>query len=372
MTPQEAEESLEKYREVRVQTDEAVQRYAATLDPQEVSAFRNLQTEILKYWRLVDLIFEGYADVHQRGGRYFYDQLALRRTAMLDLSDRISAMNDRELAGGDEKVAVIFDRFRMRQIIIFLLTISGGIALAAATIFYTLRLERQAGQRYEESRRAQAQLKELSARLVAAQEDERKAIARELHDEVGQSLTALRMEAGAAASLAAGNSGDLQERLESIKQLAERTVHELRNMALLLRPSMLDDLGLVPALRWQAREVSKRTGLKVRMTAEGVPDDLPDEHKTCIYRVVQEALNNCARHAQAHTVRVQVVGHPSAISLSIQDDGAGFDARQVRGLGLLGMEERVTHIGGRLRIDSEPGKGAVLTADLPVPNHHEA
>jgi signal transduction histidine kinase len=206
----------------------------------------------------------------------------------------------------------------------------------------------------------------LSARLVAAQEEERRAISRELHDEVGQSLSALLMEAGAAATLTPPDLDDLKLRLETIKGLAEGSVNLIRNMALLLRPSMLDDLGLVPALRWQAREVAKRTGLKVRMTAEGVPDDLPDEHKTCIFRVVQEALNNCARHAQAQTVRVQVLSKEDRISVSIQDDGIGFDSKLVRGLGQVGMEERVAHVGGRFQIDSEPGRGTLLTAELPL------
>jgi signal transduction histidine kinase len=224
--------------------------------------------------------------------------------------------------------------------------------------------------RYEEIVRTQSQLKELSARLVAAQEEERRAISRELHDEVGQSLSALLMEAGTAASLTPPDLDDLKLRLETIKGLAEGSVNLIRNMALLLRPSMLDDLGLVPALRWQAREVSKRTGLKVRMTAEGVPDDLPDEHKTCIFRVVQEALNNCARHAQAHTVRVQVQSKDETIFVSIQDDGIGFDAKLLRGLGQVGMEERVAHVGGRFQIDSAPGRGTLLTAELPLLVNH--
>lgn len=366
--PSEGKEHRAKFEQVRTDTDAALRAYAQTLEPLEASSFRNLQAEIHTYWRLLELIYESdNEEVRRRGSQYFYSQLALRRTAMLELADRISAFNDRELAVGDDQVAEAFDRFRMRQIAIFLISIAGGVGLAGVTIVYMLRLEQHARSRYEEILRAQGELKELSARLVAAQEDERRAIARELHDEVGQSLSALLMDAGTAVSLAPPHSEDLKRRLESIKELAEGCVHLLRNMALLLRPSMLDDLGLVPALRWQAREVTKRTGLKVRVVAEGVPDDLPDEHKTCIFRVVQEALNNSARHSHAQTARVQVHGSESAISLIVQDDGAGFDAKQVRGLGLLGMEERIAHVGGRLRIESEPQKGTLLTAELPLP-----
>src|SRR6266436_6462500 len=139
-------------------------------------------------------------------------------------------------------------------------------------------------------------------------------------------------------------------------------------MTLLLRPSMLDDFGLVPALEWQAREVSKRTGLRVQVAAEESAGELPDEHKTCVYRVIQEALHNCARHSQATTVRIRVQQKPGMITLSIQDDGRGFDVKLSKGLGLLGIEERVVHLGGTCEIHSEPGRGVILSAELPFPN----
>ena len=129
---------------------------------------------------------------------------------------------------------------------------------------------------------------------------------------------------------------------------------------------MLDALGLVPALEWQAREVSKRTGLRVQVNADEHASELSDEHKTCIYRVVQEALHNCARHAQAHNVLVDVKQQPTEIVLSVEDDGRGFDARRVRGLGLVGMEERVHHLGGALRVHSRPGSGTTIAVRLPL------
>ncbi len=140
----------------------------------------------------------------------------------------------------------------------------------------------------------------------------------------------------------------------------------IRNMALLLRPSMLDDFGLLPALEWQAREVSKRTGLRVQVSAEEAAEELPDELRTCIYRVVQEALHNCARHAQARTVKVTVAQEPTRIVLTVVDDGHGFDARRVRGLGLVGMEERVNHLGGAFAVKSAPGSGTRVEVELPL------
>ena len=139
----------------------------------------------------------------------------------------------------------------------------------------------------------------------------------------------------------------------------------VRNITLLLRPSMLDDLGLVPALQWQAREVSKRTGMQVNVAVEGVSDELPEQYKTSVYRVVQEALNNCARHAQAKAVRITVRQRNDRLMLSIQDDGRGFRPDVERGLGLLGMQERVTHLGGTFDIESEPGRGTLLAITFP-------
>ena len=151
----------------------------------------------------------------------------------------------------------------------------------------------------------------------------------------------------------------------SIKTLAESAVRVVRNMSLLLRPSMLDDLGLIPALKWQAREVGKHTSMNVTVAADIQTDPLPEEYKTCIYRVVQEALHNCARHAQADTARVQVRQTPESLILSVQDNGKGFDASHTKGMGLLGIEERAAQLGGICRIQSGARNGTLLTVELP-------
>ncbi|MDE3194886.1 MAG: sensor histidine kinase, partial [Acidobacteriota bacterium] len=199
---------------------------------------------------------------------------------------------------------------------------------------------------------------------VRAQEEERRSLARELHDEVGQSLSAIMMEASNAEF--APTPAEMKDKIQAIGALAGKTVNEVRDLALLLRPSMLDDFGLVPALNWQVREMKKRTGLNIRVHAPDDCDHLPDEHKTCIYRMVQEALNNAARHSKASNVQVNVRAETGRVQFSIQDDGAGFDKRIVRGLGLLGMEERVRRLGGKLRIESQPGRGATISAELPI------
>lgn len=287
----------------------------------------------------------------RRGSRYFYEQLVSRRAAMLDLADRIARWNDQDISLADSQLASMFDGFRIRLIGMLSVTLAGGIVLA---FFSTRRLLSM-----------QRELVDLSARLVATQEEERRAIARELHDEVGQSLTVLLLETGAAAS-AAAESPELKERLQSVKAMAETSLEAVRNIALLLRPPMLDDLGLVPALEWQAREVSKRTGIQVRVLATDIDDALPDEQKTCIYRVVQESLNNSVRHSRARAVRVELHGRGRNIQLAVSDDGAGFDPNERRGSGLLGMAERVRRAGGTFQVESEAGKGTLLSVSLPA------
>jgi signal transduction histidine kinase len=135
----------------------------------------------------------------------------------------------------------------------------------------------------------------------------------------------------------------------------------VRNMALLLRPSMLDDLGLIPALKWQAREVTRRTGLPIKMIADEIEHEMVDSHRTCLFRFVQEALTNCAKHSRATQARVVVREDRDGLSVSVQDDGIGFNPRQEKGLGLLGMEERVERLGGLFRVESQPGQGTLVS-----------
>ncbi len=350
--PPDVDSQRDKLREVERATEGALEQYGRSLNVEEAAAFRSLSAEIHAYWKVLGLMLDpDRAASRQRGSSYFYSQLVLRREAMLDLANRIAQRNEQEIAAGEQNLDSMFDAFRVRLIVILALTLAGGIALAAITAARLLK--------------SQKELEELSMRLVTAQEEERRTISRELHDEVGQSLTALAMEAGAAASLAK-EAPELRQRLQSIQRLAETSMNTVRNLALLLRPSMLDDLGLVPALRWQAREVAKRTGMKVRVQAEDLAEDLPDEFSTCIYRVVQEALNNSVRHAHARSVRIQVSGGAGDVRLAIEDDGDGFDIRNARGLGLAGMAERVRNAGGQFQVDSTPGHGTTLSVMLPL------
>jgi signal transduction histidine kinase len=354
-------------RRLRKEIETALDVYTGSLSSDEENPVQRLRTQLAAYWKVLDpLLLWSQQERRERGYAFLRQELVPRRATVLDIADRIAAVNEQELNGGDKRLEETFGRFRRRLFLMLAATLSIGLVLAGVVASHLLRLEKQSALRYEQVVRAQSELKELSARLVRAQEEERRTISRELHDEVGQSLSALLMELGNLAAVAPRNLEPLQRHLESIRKLAESSVNVARNMALLLRPSMLDDFGLVPALEWHAREVSKRTGMGVSVEADTVSDDLPDSYNTCVYRVVQEALHNCARHAAARSVQIRVHQEPGRILLSIQDDGKGFDAQHVRGLGLVGMEERVNHLGGTFQVRSEPGRGTLLTAELPL------
>jgi signal transduction histidine kinase len=345
----------------------ALDAYARGMEPEERAPFQTMRNEIEAYWSVLNATAGWSAQQRRRlRSSFFYDELVPRRTAMLQIADRIASVNEQGLARSEARLAASADSLRNSLLLTFGLTLAGGLVLALLTIAFTLRLERELDLR-------RADLQELSTLLLRAQENERRSLARELHDEIGQSLSAIMMEAGGEMEDPAAARGHL----DSIARLAEKTINQVRDLALLLRPSMLDDLGLAPALNWHARETSKRTGLNVAVTADESIDGLPEEHRTCIYRLVQEAVNNAVRHANARAVEVAVRKEREKVNVTVQDDGAGFDTRFLRGLGLLGMEERVRRLGGSLKITSKPGRGTLVQAALPVAdldprNGHEA
>ena len=169
-------------------------------------------------------------------------------------------------------------------------------------------------------------------------------------------------------SIKANRPEEALRQLQHAQDMTEENARVVRNLSLLLRPTMLDDLGLLSALKWLAREVSRNTDVQVDVAAEDCPDDLPEEHRTCVYRVVQEAVRNVTRHAAARHVRVYVKREAQALRVSVQDDGKGFDAGQETGVGILGMKERVMRLGGCLKVESERGRGTIVSFELPLPD----
>jgi signal transduction histidine kinase len=287
------------------------------------------------------------------------------RDAVLNIAEQIDALNeasiqDQEAETSENRQAL--RRFALRSTV---LLVALSLCVALASIYYLAGLERRSEQERQRLAEAEEELRHLSQQLVRTQEEERKNISRELHDEVGQILTGLRMELGTLSMH--GDERVFSARIDSIKSLAEEALRSVRNLSLLLRPSMLDDLGLAPALRWQAKEFSRRLQIPITVDIQGDFKELPEPHRICLYRVVQEALTNSTRHAEASFVAISLVQNVHSIEAVIRDDGKGFEPqKRSRGLGLVGMEERVKALKGTLAIHSSTGKGTELRATLPL------
>lgn len=305
-------------------------------------------------------------DRQQRAQQFIGQQLLPWRTHILGISRQISTVDGKRLADENLALAIRFQSMEERLVWLVALALIAGVLMSLVCGWYILRLERQGRQRYQALARSRLELESLSARLVEAQEEERRSISRELHDEVGQSLGALLVEVGQLGKLVPPEDRVTQAQVAHIKSVAESAVKSIRDIALLLRPPMLDDLGLVPALEWQAREISRRSEMEVEVQSQNVSEDLGDETKVTVYRLVQEALNNAASHASAKNAKVLVIQGPEKITVEITDDGDGFDPTRKRGMGILGMEERVRRLGGSFVIHSTHGKGATVNAELPL------
>ena len=216
----------------------------------------------------------------------------------------------------------------------------------------------------------QERLKVLSKRLLEIQEGERRHIARELHDEIGQILTAIKINIQTAFKLA--GSEKVEVHLNEGVELIEEALFQVRKLSVDLRPSMLDDLGLIPALRWYVDKQSTRTGIKAKVVADEIIKRLPSNIEITCFRVSQEALTNIIKHAQASEVEIKLYYQNDDLHLNIKDDGVGFNffsaikkGLQGESMGLLGMQERVELIGGRIKIDSKPGGGTQIHVIFP-------
>ena len=356
--------------DVRHRMDGELASYASQMGQEETKQYSALRSELAEYWQLLDPLLKWNIEERKSHGYAFLrDEVFPRRTAMLEIAERIGEIEEQQVNAGNERASRLLDQFKTRLGTTLFLALGIGLTMAAFSMRKILQLESQTELRYRETEEARRQLTNLSARLVDAQEAERRSLSRELHDEVGQSLSAVILELRI---LATGISARTEEQnrgqIDLINHLVEDTIGVVRNMALLLRPSMLDDLGLIPALRWQAAQVSKRTGMNVTVVTDEL-GQLPDEHKTCIYRVVQEAVHNCSRHAQAANIHIRVERTPLKLRLTVQDDGKGFEPSKSKGLGLLGIEERAAQLGGKSQVQSQIGKGTVLSVELPLQSY---
>jgi signal transduction histidine kinase len=237
--------------------------------------------------------------------------------------------------------------------------------------------ERHYSQLLEQSNHLQDELRRLSRQILSAQEDERKKISRELHDVIAQTLTGINIRLATLKREAATNTKGLDRNIARTQELVQKSVDIVHRFARELRPTVLDDLGLIPALHSFVKTFSKRTRIHVKLTVYATVEELDSAKRTVLYRVAQEALTNVARHAHASRVDIDIEKQPRSVCLTVKDNGRSFQVQRAlhvkrnKRLGLLGMRERVEMVGGNFAIESAPGLGTAIHAEIPCTNGKE-
>jgi signal transduction histidine kinase len=224
----------------------------------------------------------------------------------------------------------------------------------------------------QESQVMERKLRQLTRQIISAQESERKEISRELHDEIVQTLVGINVELSALGKGTSDGLHNLKDKIARTQRLVENSVKAVHRFARELRPAVLDDLGLIPALHAYSKNLAERKKLKIEMTAFGGVEALGATKRTVLFRVAQEALTNVARHAHATRVRISITKLADAIRMEIGDNGRSFSVKKTMlaknpyRLGLIGMRERVEMVGGNFTIESAPGTGTTVRAEVPL------
>lgn len=348
--------------DLRGDTLEALTRLRE-LDPRRTVELE-VEARVGNYFREVSMLPQ---QIREPGPQRLRSLLPLRTAAQTSLEDftRLEQHDLRVVLG---QVDGQRDRTARNLLAVLgVIFVIGGL-VAWRTLRYANRWEEDRLRHHAETAEAKAELERLSANLLEAQEDERRRLSQELHDEVGQTLTALRMEISHSA--AGMREPEQRLRLDRARHLAEHCVNMVRNISVMLRPALLDDLGLAAALQWQVEELSRRSGIDASFSSNDSGEELSDRVKTCIYRIAQEALNNCEKYAQAVHVTVKLVRGPGTLTLTVEDDGVGFNlnghSMPVRGTGILGIRERLAQLNGGLTLDTALGQGTRLTVVIPL------
>jgi signal transduction histidine kinase len=292
------------------------------------------------------------------------------------LLDNLKALQQAALRQHNADVARLYKDAQVRFVWIVGGALLLGLAAAWFATWHVAGLESEINRQRLAETHNRLDLERLSARLVEAQEQERRSLARELHDEVGQALTAIKMSVGVALRTP-GTHPRAHAALEEARGVAETTLQGVRDLSQLLHPSMLDDFGLPETLATYLRNFSKRTGIRAHFSHEGGDERMPPDVEVCLYRIVQEALTNVARHSGALACSVSLRRTDGQVEVVVEDSGRGMapasggaDAR--RGLGLMGMRERAQSLAGRFTIANRPEGGTRIVVTLPLGTHVDA
>ena len=362
----------ERLRELRESHATSLRELRKLTPAEAAPRIDNLETGLHEYWQAFEPLFDWtVVEKIMNSSRFLRREVLPRREAVLAITLEIEKLNDANLAVQRSEVtrrqAAFHDDLYRR----LWRTLGIGVLVALIAVLRLRRLEQRSDAERKRAEEAEGEMRLLSQQLVAAQEAERKSLTRELHDHVGQMLTALRLELGRAQRAMPDAVSPGSQALAESKRLVDTILRSVRDLVMGLRPSMLDDFGLQPALEWHVRDYRRRSNIRVDLRLEGDLDSLPEQHRTAVYRIVQEALTNCARHSQAKRAEVSVRLEDKRLEVVVADDGVGLAGQRRRGMGLLGMEERVRELKGSFLIRRRDSGGTEVFIVLPVPPHEE-
>jgi signal transduction histidine kinase len=356
--------------QIRAQIEEQLPAYVPEVElPIERQEWTALQRALTDYWDTLDLLFGPDAPRNYvQGTGLLRRRVVPARDNVLQIVDRISALQRLSAQRQETESSLLYDELRARIVAVGAATILIAGVMALFAFGRVGRLERELDRRRIAEIENRHDLERLSARLVDAQEDERRHLARELHDEVGQALTAIKMEIGVA--LRAGIADNrARASLDDARSIAEQTLQGVRDLSQFLHPSMLDDFGLPDTLAAYVRSFSTRSGIRAELTHSGLDGRLPAEVEVAVYRIVQEALSNVARHSGASRAVVELARRDDVLHVTVEDNGQGLDPATTpahRGLGLIAMRERAQALAGQFACENRADGGTRIVVVLPV------
>jgi signal transduction histidine kinase len=358
--------------DVYVTVDELLQRYVPVLNSApEREQFARLRGEVDSYRvAMFDVLSSDRSRWLSEARDLLRVHVTPRRDTVIAISERVQTLNRAGYVQQQAEIARVYHEVQRELWYLLGLALVIGIAVAVLAVIYADRLERRLRQQMSRDLELAGELQELSAKLVTVQEQERRHIARELHDEIGQALTAIKVELACAERTIEGAMGPTKL-LQGVRSITDGAIHQVRDLSYLLHPAGLDEFGLVPAVDSYMKTFGKRHDIQIELSHEGMVSRLSPDTEAAAYRIIQEALTNVAKHARATSCRVRIVRLADALHIMIEDDGTGFDpalARSVdrKGLGLIGIRERASYLHGRVVVASQPGRGTRVVVTLPI------
>ena len=325
-----------------------------------------LQAELRDYWASRDIAFSDQARTPDEAAILLRKRVVPKRDTALQILDQLAALQAAANQRHQTEIDLLYGQVRTRLLLMGAATLLVALLVAAMASRQVNRLQGEIERQHRSEQQNREDLERLSARLVDVQEQERRMLARELHDEVGQALTAVKMDIGIA--LRGRVDKRTRNALEEARDLSETILRSVRDMSQLLHPSALDDFGLPATLTAYLRNFSHRTGIRAQL-AEAMDTRLASAIELCVYRIVQEALNNVAQHSGASACTISLNAGDGALRLVVEDNGCGPAGGRFgygRGLGLIGMRERAQTLGGTFAIRERDVGGTSVTVTLPL------